>query len=217
MQVVDKKENMIEPSGSPNAANEQVGEERSRAQVYRLLATLLSRPPDTQTLQIVRDLSGDETAFGNAINTLAKQAGQTTPQALEREYHDLFIGITRGELLAFGSYYLTGFLNEKPLATLRSDMAAFGIARRSGERDPEDHIASILEIMAGLIDGSWTVPASLEDQKRFAQKHLFSWAPHFFRDLQGAKNAVFYASVAEVGQLFMAIERAGFEMVSDAA
>lgn len=160
-------------------------EDETRAQVYRLLATLLSRAPDAALLKSVASLTGGPGRFGEAIGTLAKVAAATPEHTVRSEYQDLFIGLGRGELVPYGSYYLTGFLQEKPLAALRRDMARLGIDRASETSDPEDHAASVLEAMAGLIDGRFGKPASLDVQKEFQQRHLASWLPVFFRDLGG--------------------------------
>lgn len=188
-------------------------EDSSRAQIYRLLATLLSRAPDSALLQSIAALRGGPGRFGEVINTLAKVAASTSEHTVRAEYQDLFIGLGRGELVPYGSYYLTGFLQEKPLAALRRDMARLGLDRASETSDPEDHAASVLEAMAGLIDGRFGEPASLAAQKEFQQRHLASWLPVFFRDLEGAQSSVFYAAAGSVGRAFLDIEAGAFEMV----
>ena len=132
--------------------------------------------------------------------------------AVKDEYHTLFIGVGRGELLPYASYYLTGFLNEKPLAKLRNDMAERGVTRSADTSEPEDHAASVLEIMAGLIDGRFGAPATIEQQKEFFDAHVGSWMDVFFRDLAGASSSVLYAALAEVGAQFLEIETAAFRM-----
>ena len=138
-----------------------------RAQCYSLLAQLLVRQPDGNLLARVAALKGDDTPFGSALSRLAEAASRTDEAAAEREYFALFIGVARGELVPYASYYLTGFLNEKPLAKLRADMQALGIARKTEVKEPEDHIASICEMMAGLIVGSFGAPADLAAQRGF--------------------------------------------------
>ena len=159
-------------------------------------------------------LSGDDTDLGQAITALARVAKVTKPAAAEREFNALFIGLGRGELLPYASYYLTGFLNEKPLAQLRSDMAARGITRAANVYEPEDNIASLMEMMAGMIVGRFGEPASLDQQKTFWNKHIGPWAAHFYSDLEAAKNSVLYASVGTAGRVFMEIEREGFRMMA---
>jgi TorA maturation chaperone TorD len=183
-----------------------------RAQCYSLLAQLLVRQPDGSLLARVAALKGDDTPFGGALSRLAEAASRTGEAAAEREYFALFIGVARGELVPYASYYLTGFLNEKPLAKLRADMQALGIARKTDVKEPEDHIASICEMMAGLIAGSFGAPADLAAQRAFYDKHLAPWAGKFFADLEKAQGADLYRLVGEIGQLFLAIEAEAFGM-----
>lgn len=189
-----------------------VEEDRLRADLYNFLGLLLSGAPDQMLLEQTAGLSGDDSALGQAITALAKVAKQTKPAGVEREFNNLFIGLGRGELLPYASYYLTGFLNEKPLAALRQDMAARGMTRAQNVYEPEDNIASLMEMMGALIVGRFGTPASLADQKQFFNKHIGPWAGHFFSDLEGAKTSIFYASVAHVGRVFMEIEAEGFRM-----
>lgn len=187
-------------------------EDELRAHLYRLLARFLAAPPQRRDLEIGAAMRGDSTELGKAAHTFAHLCARTDPEQAGQEYHDLFIGVGRGELLPFGSYYLTGFLHEKPLAKLRNDMARMGIKRDPSVKEPEDHIASQLDIMAGLIMGDFGSPATLEEQKRFFEAHVSSWAGHFFADLEAAKASVLYASVGAIGRHFMTIEETAFAM-----
>ena len=189
-------------------------EDHLRAQWYGLLARLLSAPPDEALLTTVRGLEGDDSELGQCIRTLAAAARATTGGAVEEEYFNLFIGVGRSELLPFASYYLTGFLNEKPLARLRGDMADLSIERADDVKEPEDHIASLCEMMAGLITGAFGAPVDLPRQQRFFATHIASWAPRFFADLQAAESAAFYMPVGAIGSAFMAIESQAFEMAA---
>ena len=140
-----------------------------RAREYALLATLLSRAPsDTLLAQIAR-LRGDATPLGLAHARLAEAASTITPVVVEREYFDLFIGLGRGELLPYASFYLTGFLNERPLSRLRQDLAALGVERVENNFEPEDHAATLCEIMAGLAGGS--IPAYRALDATFVYRH----------------------------------------------
>jgi TorA maturation chaperone TorD len=119
----------------------------------------------------------------------------------------------RGELVTYGSNYLTGFLNEKPLANLRLDMAILGIQRREDVREPEDHVGAVLEMMAGLIDGSFAAPINdFAAQQRFFATHVEPVAPRFFADLEKANAARFYRPVATVGRLFLEVEAFAFQL-----
>lgn len=211
MQMTENQEQIGDPA--LKAATSVTPEDQLRAQVYRLLAGFLSSSPDTEGLQTAASLTGDESEFGVAINNFSQIAQKIEPTAADTEFHDLFIGVTRGELLPYGSYYQTGFLNEKPLANLRRDMARLGVERIGNLNEPEDHIASVLEMMAGFIDGAYNAPLTLDQQKQFFAPHINSWAPLFFADLESAKNSVLYAPLGTIGRLFMKIEQEGFEMI----
>ncbi|KNX40117.1 chaperone protein TorD [Roseovarius tolerans] len=194
------------------ATPEITEEDALRADLYDFLAALLARPPGQDLLDKTAALSGDQSDMGQAIAALARVARVSKPGAVESEFNALFIGLGRGELLPYASYYLTGFLNEKPLAGLRRDMAARGMTRAENVYEPEDNIASCMEMMAGLIRGRFGKPATLAEQQVFFAKHVGPWAGHFFSDLEAARNSVLYASVGVVGRVFMEIEAQGFRM-----
>ncbi len=192
-------------------------EDLQRAHVYALLARVLAEPMSEETLEIVRALEGqsDENELGSAFAALGSVAIRTPRGKAEDEYSALFYGDgARGELLPFASFYLTGFLLEKPLAKLRGDMAALGIQTSGISKDPEDHLAFLCEIMHGLITGAFNQPASLETQKKFFETHVAPWASQFFTDLEGAESAVLYMPVGTIGRLFMAVEAEAFELVA---
>lgn len=195
-------------------ATQVSAEDRLRADLYNYLGVMLARPADQMLLDQTAGLSGDESPLGEAINGLARVAKAMTPKKVATEFNALFIGLGRGELLPYASYYLTGFLNEKPLAALRTDMSAQRISRAENVFEPEDNIASLMEMMGGMIVGRFGAPASDATQRSFFNKHIAPWAGHFFADLKGAKNSVLYAGVAEVGGVFMDIEREAFRMTA---
>lgn len=199
----------------PNAAEVQcprsiTDEDRARAQMYQLLGALLSGPPSGELLKGLAGLQGDETALGRASKNLAALAERTSPEDANREYTSLFIGVGRGELLPYASYYLTGFLNEKPLADLRGDLITRGIKSRDDVKEPEDHIGTLCEIMAGIITGEFECDSDLSSQKAFFDAHMAKWAALFFTDLEKAQTAVFYTPVGTLGRAFMAIEADAF-------
>ncbi len=186
-------------------------EDMQRAGIYALLSRLLAKPMDDETIAFVRELSGDESPLGQAINSLAALAKRTTQVVAEEEFTVLFYGFgAGGELAPYGSQYLTGFIYEKPLADLRRDLGELGIARADGVSDPEDHIAFVCEVMHGLITGAFGQPASLERQRMFFERHLAPWAGHFFIDMEKAKSAAVYMPLGTIGKLFMEIERDAF-------
>ncbi len=205
-------------SGSSKGKTELDNDEQ-RAQHWAFLASVLAAPPSDGMLSAIVDLSGgSETALGQAYARLAgaaKHARGTDTKTVEREFFELFIGVGRGELLPYASFYLTGFLNERPLADLRRDLALMGIERAEDRHEPEDHIASLSEIMAGLASGAFSADAlgcGAAGEAGFFARHLQPWAPQFFDDLAVAPSADFYRHVAEIGSLFMDIEIRAFEL-----
>jgi len=193
------------------AVPEIAAEDVLRAQCYRLLARFLSSPPSAADLETAAKLSGDATALGRAITGFAEVCAGSADQ-IAREFHELFIGVSRGELVPYASYYLTGFLNEKPLAKLRDDMVRIGIARKKGVADPEDHIASLCEMMAALIDGAPGSRLSLSEQKAFFYSHIAPWAAVLFGDMEAA-TSLLYARLGTVGRAFLDVEEGAFAMV----
>jgi TorA maturation chaperone TorD len=187
-------------------------EDLLRARLYRLLARFLARPPGREDLALAAAMSGDESDLGKAVQAFSEVAARQSADGVAQEFHDLFIGLGRGELLPYGSYYLTGFLHEKPLAELRRDMVALGIASEESSHEPEDHVAALMEMMAGLIEGSFGAPADIATQKKFFDVHVGSWAKHFYRELESAKSSVLYATLGQVGRVFMDIEEVAFSM-----
>ena len=182
----------------------------ARAQEYALLAALLTRAPDADLLWRISQLRADASPLGLAHAALAEAAEQTNAERVEREFFDLFIGLGRGELLPYGSYYLTGFLHERPLARLREDLAKIGIARAEGVVEPEDHAGILCEIMSGL--ASRRLPAPLESDRLIFDKHMAPWVTRFFTDLENAQAADFYRRLGALGRIFMDIETEAFEL-----
>jgi len=189
-------------------------EDLLRARFYGLLARLLSCRPSAETLGMIRALEGDETDIGQALAALSKAAAGISEEAAGDEYDALFVGVVKGELLPYASFYMTGFLHEEPLAELRGDMNKLGVARSDGVSEPEDHIAIICETMQGLILGTHYDPASLDEQKEFFDAHIAKWALRFFEDLEAAGNAALYMPVGKIGRLFLAIEAEAFRMTA---
>jgi TorA maturation chaperone TorD len=184
----------------------------ARAEEYALLATLLARPPDQPLLDRLAILRGDATPLGVAHAGLSDAASRTNADLVEREFFNLFIGLGRGELLPYGSYYLTGFLHERPLARLRDSLARLAIERAPGQFDPEDHAAILCEVMAGLISGR--LPAPTNADREFFEKHLSPWIGRFFADLEQAATADFYRRIGTVGRVFLEIETQAFALPS---
>src|SRR4029077_6632865 len=182
----------------------------ARAQEYALLSVLLARAPDTALLPRLATLRGNASPLGLAHAALAEAAERTSIERVEREYFDLFIGLGRGELLPYGSYYLTGFLHERPLARLRAHLDKLGIERAEGQAEPEDHAAILCEIMSGLASRRFSAPASSD--REVLQPHLAPWIGRFFADLEQADAADFYRRVGALGRVFVQIETEAFAL-----
>ena len=181
-----------------------------RARLFALLGRLLGGPPDQSLLASLRLLRQGEGEIGEAYAVLAAAAGATTPEAVEREYFNLFIGVGRGEVLPYASYYLTGFLHERPLADLRGDLDRLGTERAEGVAEPEDHIAFVAETFAGLIAGAFA--AGPEDAAPFFARHIRPWAARMFADLEKAEAAGFYRAVGRLGRIAVEIEAAAVDL-----
>ena len=188
-------------------------EDRLRADTYRVLGRLLASPPDAETLDLFAQapVSEEDSLLAVAWRMLAMSAQRATPEQVADEYQALFIGLGRGELVPFGSWYLTGFLMEQPLARLRTDMQKLGFERQDDVAEPEDHAAALCEIMALLAEDG--APASLESQAAFFGTHIGPWMSRFFRDLQEASSAGFYRAVGQLGEQFINTDQRYLDMV----
>ena len=182
----------------------------ARAQEYALLAALLTRAPDASLLSKLSTLRGDASPLGLAHAALAEAAERTTVEKIEREYFELFIGLGRGELMPYGSYYLTGFLHERPLARLREDLSRIGIVRAEGIVEPEDHAGILCEIMSGL--ASRRLPAPSGSDRLIFEKHMAPWIGRFFTDMENAAAADFYRRLGTLGRVYIEIETEAFDM-----
>ncbi|MBM3588145.1 MAG: molecular chaperone TorD family protein [Alphaproteobacteria bacterium] len=183
-----------------------------RARLFALLGRLLIAAPDAHLLRALAALSGDASPLGKCYRALAAAAAATDALRVEREFHELFIGLGRGELLPFASYYITGFLHERPLADLRVDLARLGIERADGVAEPEDHIASECESFAGLLSGVFPFPGGAVAAEAFFARHLRPWAGRFFADLEAAEAADFYCAVGALGRMAVEVELAAQEL-----
>jgi TorA maturation chaperone TorD len=183
-------------------------DEPLRVNAWSLLGKLLAAPPDEEVLDLLANAEGAALAgdnlLGAAWDMLAKAAARTSPAELEDEYQDLFIGVGRGELMPYGSWYLTGFLMEQPLARLRGELAELGFARREGVTEPEDHAAALCDVMAMIGTGEDAIP--VEVQAGFFARHIAPWMGRFFRDMQQAPSARFYRAVGQLGEQYVALE-----------
>ena len=191
----------------PVAAGIPVGDEL-RANTYGLLGALLAAPPTAQLIERLRGIDAEEgeasSLLGAAWAMLKGAAAKADPEPLDDEYHELFIGIGRGELVPYGSWYLTGFLMEQPLARLRSDLVSLGLERRKEVAEPEDHAAALCEAMSLIVGGG--AASSPLSETEFFSRHIEPWMGRFFRDMQQADAARFYRAVGQLGEQFLEVE-----------
>ena len=187
-------------------------EDQLRADMYSFLANLLRSEPSAELVNQLTKLESDESPIGKSIKTLSKLASSLDLPTIRDEYVRIFIGVGRGEILPFASYYLTGFLKDKPLAKLRNDMKEIGIQLAENVKEPEDHIASLFDMMSGLILGKFSKKFSIGEQKDFFNKHLAPWVDLLMRDIESSRIAVFYSPIGTIGREFMEIERSSFSM-----
>jgi TorA maturation chaperone TorD len=182
-------------------------EDQARVGMYTLLARLLAAPAHQAQLEELANLDLGDNPAGEvavALSMLKLAAQQARTSEVDDEYHTLFIGIGRGELVPFGSWYQTGYLMERPLSELRRDLVRFGFEREPGNPDPEDHVAFLCEVMALMVN-SREIPETAQQQ--FFKAHMASWMPAFFRDLEGCEAACFYKAVGRLGTVFLALEK----------
>jgi len=195
----------MQESRSQIASSREVDEiDRARAQEYALLATLLSRSPDAQMIQRLALLRGDASPLGFAHAALGQAAARADETSAGREYFDLFAGLGQQALLPYASHYLTGSLYGRPLARLRETFQNLGIEKAAGHSEPEDHVAFLCEIMAGLAGGDIAAPPGAD--REFFESHLAPWIGRFFVDLEHARSADFYACVGALGRIFIDLE-----------
>lgn len=187
-------------------------EDQLRADMYSFLANLLRAEPSSELVNQLTKLESDDSPIGKSIKTLSKLASSLDLPTIRDEYVRIFIGVGRGEILPFASYYLTGFLKDKPLAKLRNDMKEIGIELAENVKEPEDHIASLFDMMSGLILGKFSKKFSIGEQRDFFNKHLAPWVDLLMRDIESSRIAVFYSPIGTIGREFMEIERSSFSM-----
>jgi len=179
--------------------------DRARAQEYALLATLLSRSPDSVLLSRLADLRDDASPIGVAHGAVRDAALRVNKATAEREYFALFAGLREGSLLPYSSHYLAETLYGRPLARLREAFQGFGIEIAPQRSEPEDHAGILCEVIAG---GS--IPAPADAEREFFQEHLSPWIGRFFFDLEHAEVADFYSAVGLLGRTFVALETEAF-------
>jgi len=192
-------------------------EELARAELYGLLARLWLAPPDAALLQqfqvAVTESEVDGAALAVPWHDLVAALRNTTVDAAAAEFNALFVGVGKPEIFAYGSYHLSGYLNEKPLATLRTDLAALGLTREDSTLETEDHVSYVFEVMRYLIAGDDAGVCNLEQQRRFFRKHVQTWLDSLCDAVQASPRAQVYGALAGLTRSFIAVETQGFDML----
>lgn len=201
---------MNAPQSAPTAsvAEPQASYDMFRADTYALLGSLLSAPPDQRLLDWLAALESDDSGSGSrmagAWRTLQQGAGEALAAELLDEFQNLFIGLGKGEIVPYGSWYKTGYLMEQPLVELRRDLRALGLEVDEQTHEPEDHIAALCQVMALLSRPGEGFTAS--QQQQFFERHMKDWCGRFFDDLRACPSARFYRAVGSFGAIFIGAE-----------
>ncbi len=192
-------------------------EETARAELYGLLALVYYAPPAPDLIAQLRVAVTQAPAAGGFLEepwrVLVGIAREMDDATIAAEYTTLFGGVGKPEVYLFGSFYLSGFLNEKPLAALRADIAELGLARDDAMSETEDHFAYLCEVMRYLIAGDDVAVANLTRQQAFFATHVQPWAQRMCDAMQAHPKARFYAAVAALTSAFLAVEAQGFDML----
>lgn len=204
--------NLFTPSDSS-----ALDEETARAELYGLLAALYYAPPTPELLAQLRVAITEAPAAGGFLEEpwreLVGAARDLDDEAIKREYDALFGGVGKPEVYLFGSHYLSGFLNEKPLAKLRDTLASLGLARDEAMPETEDHIAYLSEVMRYLIAGDDVTVANLTRQSEFFSTHVQPWVMPMCDAISQHPKAKFYAALSGFTRAFMSVEIQGFDML----
>lgn len=201
----------------PIPVSSALDEETARAEVYGLLAALYYAPPGPELLAQLRVAVTEAPAAGGFLEEPWRQFVGTvrdlSDEQVANEYDALFGGVGKPEVYLFGSFYLSGFLNEKPLAALRSDLAALGLARDEAMPETEDHFACVCEVMRYLIAGDNVEVANLTQQQKFFSAHVQPWVPAMCEAISAHPKARFYAALAGFTAAFVSVESQGFDLM----
>lgn len=192
-------------------------EETARAELYGLLAQLWYSPMTPELLEALRVAPTEAPAQGGFLEEpwreLVGTGRDLSSGEIATEYDALFGGVGKPEVYLFGSHYLSGFLNERPLARLREDLAGLGLTRGEGMPETEDHIAYVCEVMRYLIAGDDVAVANLTRQRAFFTEHLQPWGTRLCEAVMAHPRARFYAALAALTGAFLQVEQQGFDML----
>jgi len=205
------------PDNDPDAYG-VLPEDQARAQIYALLGNLFYQPPSAELLETIATgltlcNDGSDSGFCQAWRALRDAAANADAEAVKDEFDTAFIGTGRQPVMLYGSFYLAGFLNEKPLAQLRGELTKMGLARSGSSHETEDHLSALCDVMRFLIEGDCdTPPAALAVQRDFFLRHLYSWNTPLCDAVSGASQTHFYKHVAQFMREFFAIENESFDI-----
>ena len=189
------------------------GEETARADLYGLLATLYAAPPSQDLIDTIASARSEgEGVLEQAWASLVTACREADAEAVRDEYESLFIGVGKPEVMLYGSYYLSGFLMEKPLAALRTDLAQLGLERDASVTESEDHIAMLCEVMRYLIASDEIAPAGIAEQKRFFATHMQPWVVQMCEATAAHPESRFYRVVTRLARTFFEVEMQAFDM-----
>lgn len=190
------------------------GEEAARAVLYGLLSNLFYAPPPQTLLDDIAATGADgDGSLQRAWTELVAASSTAHQEDVRDEYESLFIGVGKPEVMLYGSYYLSGFLMEKPLAELRADLARFDIERAADVTESEDHLATLCAVMRYLIDSEDAALAGLQAQQAFFAAHMQKWIVDCCHAVESHPQAVFYRAVAGLARVFFEVEIQAFDML----
>ncbi len=193
-------------------------EETARAELYGLIAELFYAPPTSALLAQLRVAVTEAPASGGFLEepwrALVGVAREMDDASIQREHEALFGGVGKPEVYVYASHYLSGFLNEKPLAHLRTDLAALGLTRDAATMsETEDHVSYLMEVMRFLVAGDDVAVSNLTQQAQFFAAHVQTWVLDLCDALQANPRARFYAALSGLTRAFVSIEMQGFDLL----
>jgi len=194
-------------------------EETARAELYGLIAELFYTPPRAELLALLRVATTDAPAPGGFLEEPWRQlvgvSREMDDAQIQKEHDALFGGVGKPEVYVYASHFLTGFLNEKPLAQLRTDLAALGLTRDAATMsETEDHVSYVFEVMRFLVAGDDVSVSNLTQQTKFFATHVQTWLPALCDAIQAHPRARFYAALAELTRAFVSVETQGFDLLT---
>ena len=194
-------------------------EETARAELYGLIAELFYAPPTPALLAQLRVAATEAPASGGFLEepwrALVGTARDMDDASIQREHEALFGGVGKPEVYVYASHYLSGFLNEKPLAQLRTDLAALGLTRDAATMsETEDHVSYLMEVMRFLVAGDDVAVSNLTQQAQFFAAHVQTWVLDLCDALQANPRARFYAALSGLTRAFVSVETQGFDLLT---